>query len=48
MAAGVLILEEAGGIATDFAGGPLRLDGRQILASNNRLHDEMKEILAKV
>ena len=48
MAAGVLILEEAGGFATDFAGRPLRLDGRQILASNTRLHDEMKEILAKV
>jgi len=46
MAAGVLILEEAGGLATDLVGGPLRLDGRQILASNRRLHDEMKAILA--
>jgi myo-inositol-1(or 4)-monophosphatase len=46
MAAGVLILEEAGGVATDLVGGPLDLAGKQILASNRRLHDEMKGILA--
>jgi len=46
-AAGVLIVREAGGTVTDFAGGPFRLEGRQILASNGRLHDEMMEILAR-
>lgn len=46
MAAGTLIVREAGGIVTDYAGGEFRLDGREILASNGRLHQEMKEILA--
>jgi len=46
MAAGVLIVREAGGTVTDYAGGPFQLDGRQILASNGRLHEEMRTILA--
>lgn len=46
MAAGVLLVREAGGTVTDYAGGPFRLDGRQILASNGRLHDEMRAVLA--
>jgi myo-inositol-1(or 4)-monophosphatase len=48
MAAGVLIVREAGGEVSDYAGRPLRLDGRQILASNGLLHEEMKAILASV
>lgn len=46
MAAGVLIVREAGGVVSDYAGGPFRLDGREILASNGRLHEEMKSVLA--
>jgi myo-inositol-1(or 4)-monophosphatase len=46
MAAGVLIVREAGGTVTDYAGGPFVLDGRQILASNGRLHEEMCAVLA--
>jgi len=46
MAAGVLIVREAGGRVTDYLDGPFRLDGRQILASNGHLHEEMREILA--
>jgi myo-inositol-1(or 4)-monophosphatase len=46
MAAGVLIVREAGGRVTDYAGEPFRLDRRQILASNSRLHEEMRVILA--
>jgi myo-inositol-1(or 4)-monophosphatase len=46
MAAGVMIVREAGGRATDYAGGALRLDGRQILATNGALHDEMMAVLA--
>jgi len=45
MAAGVLILEEAGGLATNFVGGPLDLAGKQILATNGKLHEEMKQIV---
>jgi myo-inositol-1(or 4)-monophosphatase len=46
MAAGALIVREAGGTVTDYAGGPLRLDGRQILAGNEVLHAEMRAVLA--
>ena len=46
MAAGVLITREAGGRVTAYDGGEFRLDARQILASNGRIHDEMREILA--
>jgi len=45
--AGALILEEAGGRASDFAGGPLPADGRELLASNGALHDTMLAVLAR-
>jgi len=48
LAAGVLIVREAGGRVTAFDGGPFRLDGRQILASNGRIHDEMRAVIAAV
>ena len=41
IAAGTLLVEEAGGMVTDYAGGRFRLDGRQLLASNVHLHGEM-------
>jgi myo-inositol-1(or 4)-monophosphatase len=40
-AAGFLLVEEAGGRVTDFAGGPFRLDSREVLASNGRIHGEL-------
>ncbi len=40
-AAGILLLEEAGGRVSDFAGGPFRLDSREVLASNGLIHDEL-------
>ena len=46
MAAGVLMVREAGGVVTRYDGGEFRLDGRQILASNGRLHQEMRAVLA--
>lgn len=45
LAAGVLIVQEAGGVVTDYAGGPLRLDGRQIVAANPALHATMRELI---
>jgi myo-inositol-1(or 4)-monophosphatase len=45
MAAGVVILEEAGGRVTDFSGGPFSVYGKQLVASNGRIHDEMVGIL---
>jgi len=38
MAAGVLIVEEAGGRVTDYAGRPIRMVTGQIVASNGPLH----------
>jgi len=43
-AAGVLIVEEAGGRVSDFKGGPFRIDSRETLASNGLVH---KALLAE-
>ena len=40
-AAGVLIVEEAGGRVTRFDGQPFRVDSRETLASNGRVHDAL-------
>jgi len=40
-AAGVLIVEEAGGRVTDFSGGPFQIDSRETLASNGLVHNEL-------
>ncbi|MBI3454322.1 MAG: inositol monophosphatase [Candidatus Rokubacteria bacterium] len=45
MAAGALLVSEAGGGVTDDRGGPLRLDQATILASNGRLHDQVLRYL---
>jgi myo-inositol-1(or 4)-monophosphatase len=37
-AAGVLIVEEAGGRVTDFSGGPFQIASRETLASNGLVH----------
>lgn len=41
VAAGVLLVEEAGGKVTDMNGGPLDLFNPRMLASNGRLHDRL-------
>jgi myo-inositol-1(or 4)-monophosphatase len=40
-AAGILLVEEAGGVVTNFAGGKYRLDSRETLASNGLFHVEI-------
>jgi myo-inositol-1(or 4)-monophosphatase len=40
-AAGVLLIEEAGGRVTDFSGSQFKLDSREVLASNGFIHDEL-------
>lgn len=47
-AAGVLLVEEAGGKVTDLEGRPYRLGGRTILATNGRIHEEMCRVAAEV
>jgi myo-inositol-1(or 4)-monophosphatase len=46
IAAGSLIIREAGGVITGYAGEPLRLDGRRIVTANTTLHARMLEVLA--
>lgn len=45
IAAGTLIVREAGGVTTDFEGRELGMDGSKVLASNGRIHSEMMEVL---
>jgi len=44
-AAGMLIVREAGGHVTDYAGRPFEIDFKQCLATNGLVHPEMLEIL---
>jgi myo-inositol-1(or 4)-monophosphatase len=46
VAAGMLLVEEAGGRVSDLAGGPLDLDAPAIVASNGRIHEAMLGLLA--
>ena len=47
-AAGVLIVEAAGGRSSDFHGGHFDPFGDQTLASNGLIHDEMVEVLGRL
>jgi myo-inositol-1(or 4)-monophosphatase len=48
VAAGVLLVQEAGGTVTGFDGAPYDIFNNRILASNGLIHDEMVEMLARV
>jgi myo-inositol-1(or 4)-monophosphatase len=47
VAAGYLILKEAGGKITDFTGNRYSIYNKQLLATNGKVHDEMTCVLAK-
>jgi myo-inositol-1(or 4)-monophosphatase len=48
IAAGALLIREAGGIITGIDGGPLDLDdARFVAASTKRLHDEMMQMIGE-
>ena len=44
-AAGFLMVREAGGIVTNFRGHPASINGREVVASNGLIHQEMLEVL---
>ncbi len=46
VAAGSLIVQEAGGRVTDLSGGRFSIRGREIVASNGRIHGAMLSVLA--
>jgi myo-inositol-1(or 4)-monophosphatase len=47
-AAGVLIVDEAGGKVSDFRGGPFQLDSRETLATNGLVHGAMLNEFAQI
>jgi myo-inositol-1(or 4)-monophosphatase len=47
-AAGVLLVEEAGGKVGDFAGNPYQLGGPVILATNGLIHEEMRAMALEI
>ncbi|MBM2841792.1 MAG: Inositol-1-monophosphatase [Bacteroidetes bacterium] len=47
IAAGLLLVQEAGGKVTDFSGAPSSIYNRQLLASNGIIHDAMLDVLKK-
>jgi myo-inositol-1(or 4)-monophosphatase len=47
-AAGVLLVEEAGGKVSDFAGNPYQLGGPVILATNGLIHEEMRAMALEI
>jgi myo-inositol-1(or 4)-monophosphatase len=48
VAAGCIILTEAGGIVTDFKGGKYSVYNKEILATNGKVHKDMLDIIASV
>jgi myo-inositol-1(or 4)-monophosphatase len=48
MAAGVLILHEAGGVITNFSGAKFNLYEKQLLASNGTIHNQMLDVIRLV
>ena len=47
-AAGVILVEEAGGKITDLDGEPYQLGGTSILATNGLVHDEMLQLASEI
>jgi myo-inositol-1(or 4)-monophosphatase len=47
MAAGILMVTEAGGAVTDFTGGPMSIYRKDIVASNGKIHRLMLEVIRK-
>ena len=48
MAAGILLVEEAGGRCTDMHGAPRHLRGKTLVANNGPIHEEMLQIFSEV
>ena len=45
-AAGMVIVQEAGGALTDFSGEPFTVEKKEILATNGHIHNEMTGLLS--
>ncbi|MFW6382079.1 MAG: inositol monophosphatase family protein [Bacillota bacterium] len=47
IAAGILLVEEAGGIITDFKGNKLRINSEQVIAGSQKVNNRLRELLNK-
>ena len=47
IAAGSVILTEAGGEITNFEGEPINYSARSVIASNGLVHDQLLDVLGK-
>ena len=45
IAAGIILIKEAGGFVTDFKGENRYIENKTVLATNSRIYEEMIEIL---
>jgi myo-inositol-1(or 4)-monophosphatase len=45
MAAGALLVTEAGGVVTNYTGGPLNIYQPPVIASNGLIHEDMRRVL---
>lgn len=45
--AGALLIREAGGLVTSYDGGDFQVNGREVLATNGRIHAPMLDLLKK-
>lgn len=45
VAAGILLVREAGGLVTDFQGNPADLSGKEVVASYGKVHQQAMEII---
>jgi len=48
MAAGILMIQEAGGACTDMRGGPVDLLGPHVLGDNGLVHEETVALFAEI
>jgi myo-inositol-1(or 4)-monophosphatase len=48
VAAGIILIEEAGGLCTDFKGGRDMLFGEELIATNTIIHREMEQVIHNV
>ncbi len=46
VAAGMLLIKEAGGFVTDYRGGDRALERREMLAGNDALHNKLHKLVA--
>jgi fructose-1,6-bisphosphatase/inositol monophosphatase family enzyme len=48
MAAGILLVQEAGGVCTDMKGSPHHLKSPDLLVDNGRIHDEVVDMFSRI